>query len=85
MWTKQGRRPGRTDGMFRNVVLRWIVPCRPRQYVGERRTPDRICTKAKLARLRCGKISFLPGKDGFRAPAHGIPGVMRVSPCGTKG
>ena len=44
----------------------------------ERYALNRICAKAKLARLH------VPGKDGFRAPAHGIPGVMRVSPCRTR-
>lgn len=86
MWTKQSRRPGRIDAMLRSVVLCRIVPCGPRQQGGERHALNRICAKAKLARPHGEELScFLPGKDGFRAPAHGIPGVMRVSPCGTRG
>lgn len=81
MWTKRSRRPGRIDAMLRSVVLCRIVPCGPRQQGGERHALDRICAKAKVARPHGEELScFLPGKDGFRAPAHGSQSMMRVSP-----
>ena len=86
MWTKRSRRHGRTDAMLRSVVLCRIVPCGPRQQ-GRKGMPwtGSVQRRSWPACMVRNPSCFLPGKDGFRAPAHGIPGVMWVSPCGTRG
>ena len=72
----------RTDRRY--VTKRCFVPdssLRTKATGAERHALDRIWPACMVRNPSC----FLPGKDGFRAPAHGIPGVMRVSPCGTRG